>query len=162
MSRIDDFNVALQAFTQGVLPTTPIIFAHENGPRPNVDYVVLHTHLTPRIGQPARGAADSNGSQISYITRDVSVTMFAYGISSQDLLSTIALQLDIETSIDALESAGIAIRDIGAINDASIQLDSMFEPRDMMEVRFGITETVTDNPSYIATVAWSGTTQPPS
>lgn len=156
----DEAETALQAFVAQLLPGTPVIFAHENGPRPDVDYVILHGVQSPRKNA-SRGAVDAGGNQTSYYDRDITITFYSYGHTSAILLDTIASQLDIETNIDALNAIGLAVRDIGPARDVSTLVDNRFESRDIMEVVFGMVEVVVDAPGYFTTVSWTGTTQPP-
>lgn len=161
MSLISDFETALQAAVATIVgETVPVIFAHENGPRPDTDYIVLHTHLSPK-GRPYRSQADSEGIQSNYYDRVATVTFFAYGTSSTALLEGLQSAFDKESQIQILEASGIAIRDVGPINDMSIALDGLFETRDGMEVSFAFMETVTDDVSFIGAVEYSGQTMPP-
>lgn len=96
--------------------TDPVVWDHEDGPRPVAPFVSLEFTGTATPGHPyygpveqsAEGAQDNWERKISRFVQRA-LTMYAFGESAMDLLETIKASIDKDVYVDMLAKKGLAI-----------------------------------------------------
>lgn len=142
-------------------------------PRPRVPYMgVLVTTASIKSGfdwfGPATDAPGTRTGAVRYQgTRTMTVSFEAFGATHEQayaLLATWQGALEQPPVQDALQSIGLAVRDIGAVNDMSALLNTAYEGRAQMDVAFGYTANSTvdlglmDTVDVTQSVLWDGGT----
>lgn len=131
----------------------PVVFYFPNAPRPTVDYVSLLISSVMQVGwdyvpQPTDTAGDVE--QVG--DREFIVTANAYGGDVLTVLENLRTSLQKQTVLDTLRANGIVFVDWFPINDITDLIDSRFEQRATMDIRFRIAQEYTDVLGTIAQI----------
>lgn len=144
----------------------PIIWGNENGPRPTRSYVSLTIITDRRVGQPNESLVrltgtppNEVGTQTLRWNKDLTLNVQTYGPRAHELIQALEESLALLVVQDMFGAAGLALRDIGDVKDISEALDEQTEPRKTMDLVFGRAVAVTQQPGWIETVDYSGTTE---
>lgn len=81
--------------------------------------------------------------------REFSVTVSAFGESANEMIALVQQSLDSPVSTDILRSTGLAIRSSETVADKDTFLETSFEQRAVLDIRFGIVLELLDAVSRI-------------
>ena len=146
-----------------------VILGDQGGPRPGgAGYATLKVTEGQTLGQPAevrRGdnpAPSGNGGdevEFDAILRgevlaqvQVFTTATTGNSSARALLSAARAALELPSQRAAFRAAGLALIDRGTIQDVTALLETRFEGRAALQVRFHAVQKVSEFTGYIATV----------
>lgn len=146
----------------------PIIWMHQNGPRPNVSYITLHIIESGQKGLPYisenKAQFDNHGvlvpgTDIQNIERDkrLNVSIQGYGSKGGEYLEALRDSLDLESVMEYFDCNGLSALTPTPIKDISIVIDSQAESRDVFEVPFLTGIVIPEQVGYISNVDYSGT-----
>ena len=123
------------------LPTVniPVIFARQNAPRPQSDYITVDTLAVTPVGRPQIIADEDNTDKYKIIQDVTAVISFAaYGKTANNLLSRLNLHINGNPIIldRFIVEAGVAPTGSASQRDLTVLLESGYEPRAVMDVVF--------------------------
>lgn len=131
----------------------PSIWLYPNAPRPIVDYVSLYIATIDQIGWDyTQDPLDDTGIAQMVGDREFTVQVQAYGGDPITILQNLRTSLQKQTVLDSLRANGIVFANWFSINDVTELVDSRFEQRATMDIRFRIADIYTDNLGVIDTV----------
>ena len=149
-----DLKTALYNWAVANVPSSmPVIYYYPNAPRPTVDYVTLVISSVSQIGWdyvPQPIDADGDVEQVG--DREFIVTAQGYGGDPLTVLENLRTSLQKQTVLDTLRASGIVFCDWFPINDITDLVDSRFEQRATMDIRFRIAHEYFDTLGTIAQV----------
>jgi len=169
----DDVETAIQDYINQVVnqsgSTIPVIWANQNGRRPNVGYVGLNIIAQARPGQAYQGPVilsnpsdPTTGVQTIALDQDFTVSIQGYGEDMRDPLDAIADSLEDPFWFDALDAVGLAHRQHTPARDVSQIIDLTAERRYVMEWTCGVRREISHSGApWIETVQYSGTVEKP-
>lgn len=137
----DVSEAAVRQIAQDIVGNTyPVIFARQNTPRPQTDYITIDTVSVRPIGRAEQIYDEDNVDRFKII-QDVSVTMMfiAVGKQSRNLLAKLDLHLTggNPAILDRLMvEAGLAPQGKANQLDTTALLETGYEPRAAMDVVF--------------------------
>jgi hypothetical protein len=158
---------ALQAWvaTASAIPSSRVIWAHQRGAQPTIDFIVLSftsvdplgidpleclTDLTRPAGQEIELRA---GGQRSMVLSLQAFTQSVTGASSaRALLSRVQAALGLPSIVASLDAAGVSAYDTGQVQAIPEILQTTFVGRAALEVRFYGREAASEFTGYIDTV----------
>lgn len=136
----------------------PVIFLYPNAPRPQtpqggmLDYVTLLISSTSQIGWDyVPRPVDNSGTVNQTGDREFTLSVNAYGGNVLTVLENLRTSLQKQTVLDSLTANGLVFCNWFDINDITDLVDSRFEQRATMDIRFRIAQTYTDTLGTIAT-----------
>ena len=135
----DTSEAAVRAIAQDIVGV-PVIFARQNAPRPQVDYITIDTLSVIPVGR-AEIIADTVNQDKFKIIQDVSITMsfIAVGKQSRNLLAKLDLHLTGGNPVildRLMDEAGVAPQGKANQLDTTALLETGYEPRAAMDVVF--------------------------
>jgi hypothetical protein len=158
---------ALAAPTGFPLPgNIPVIWADQNGQRPGQPFVTLRRDagqaLNPNEDElvvsmnPSPTTADEIQMDTRVVTEfTVSVQVFTKDtrgdFSANALASVIRNRLSMQSQLDAFRPLGLAVVARGSVQNLTDLLETGFEGRAVMDVRFRVTDGTTEFVGYIGT-----------
>lgn len=153
MSLHDDFYAVLSTAID-----VPIIFANQNGKRPNKPFCTLT--VTPTGKLPVhRGNVDDTGHQKLQAASTVEVSVQFFGILAWDMAEETAMRLHSDATISAAELYGVSFEPNHRILDVPELMDgTTYEPRCILELTAGYTMAYSDPVGIIDTVNGEGRT----
>jgi hypothetical protein len=142
----------------------PVIFADDNGPRPEGPYIMLAVRWANVSGAEA-GRVDDEGAQPVHQHDDAVVELQGFRAAAYDALDELVLKLRHPVYEDRAEALGLALFEVGRLQNVPVMRDAVrFERRGVLElgIRYsrvhsefvGIIESVT------GTVTTSGGLKP--
>ena len=136
----------------------PVIWYEPNSPRPvvslvKVPYITLLIASSIQINQDY-SAPNANSSGVINMSgdRQFILQIQAYGGDTFTVLENLRTSLQKQSVLDTLRTNGIVFFNSFDINDITTLVDSQFEERAQMDIRFGIGQTYTDAPGYFDTI----------
>jgi len=133
--------IAEDVVNRDTLPTVniPVIFARQNSPRPQADYITVDTLAVTPVGRPQLIADEDNVDRYKII-QDVTalISFAAYGKTANNLLSRLDLHINGNPIIldRFIVEAGIAPTGSSSQRDLTVLLDTGYEFRAVMDVIF--------------------------
>ncbi len=85
--------------------------------------------------------------------RVLPVTLQAFGVDSDVLLSRVQTALGLPSLSEALNDAGLSAFDLGKVQNTTALFETEFEPRALLEVLFYVGESVSETTTFVETVA---------
>lgn len=143
---------ALYGWAHAVLPSVPIIWYHQNAPRPTVPYIALHLETINSVGVDAQLFPGTDGKVEVVGNRDFILLVQGIGNASMDFLETLKSSLEKPTVQFALRQAGIVFVDRMAVACISELVDSRWEERNILDLKFRFAQTDKDDPGYFTKV----------
>ena len=134
-----------------------VIFANENGPRPNLPYFTINITASSKIGHVNRIETDAVGIQRSKIDNDISVSIQCFGKQSADLLVLLRNSLQKESVLLFFDENRLVIRDDTQITNIALQVDKTIEKRYLYELMIGSSEELFDDVGFIESVTFDPT-----
>ncbi|CAG9173084.1 LIC_12616 family protein [Cupriavidus respiraculi] len=139
--------------------TVPVIFANENGRRPEKPYIALRVAAAPRL-PVHRGPVDTDGMQAVSSHRDAQVELQCFGAGSFDVLDSLGQRLHMNDAAQRAEVLDLAVFQVGEVRHAPVLRDATtYEPRAVLELGIRYTLTLADDVGLIETVNAEGTTE---
>ena len=143
-----------------------IIWVDQNGPRPANDFITLRIGDLVSLGavdelRVTTNLANPNGSEIVLEVnglREFTLSIQAFNTAtvststSREVLSKVQAALKLPSVRALLNAAGLGPFDMGSVKNISALLQTKFEARAILETRFYVNETVSENTGYINTV----------
>jgi hypothetical protein len=127
----------LYAWATLVLPTIPVIWFHENAPRPVAPYVVMHLLSINSVGVDCVLPPDET-TQISEVigNRDFTLQIKGIGTYSMEYLETLKISLE-KPSVQAfLRGKNIVFVDRLALTCIAEVVDNRYEERNLLDLKF--------------------------
>lgn len=150
-----------------------VIWDDQGGPRPSVPFIALHregpatkglgveTRISPYTGGGPYPAVDVDA--IAQKEFDLSVTAFTgpvtSGGSATALLDPVELNSHSQTQFLLFSQAGICCFDRGPVQNLSQVVETVFEGRALLRVRFRLVSGLNEQLGWIQTVGVVGTFQ---
>lgn len=151
MIDIDTLENSLRTWITGIT-TQDVIFAHQNGPRPPLPYVVVNIMQSISIGHPETDMVKLPDNSID-ITRsgvvDIPVSVHAFGDGSFTLATKLRDSLHRITVQDQLYTDGLGLRKAGDAQDIPQPVNQKFEQRAHFDAFFYVRSNDIEN---IATI----------
>jgi hypothetical protein len=148
---------AILGLITAVAGGVPVIFADENGPRPQKPYIQLRVQTAHRFPLH-RGAVDDAGQQLVTGHRDAAVELQCFGRGSYDALDSLAQRLGMEAALADAERLDLAVFDVGKISQMPVLRDqASYEPRALLELGIRYAVTLTDAVGAVEQVVFHGT-----
>ena len=145
-----DIENALYAWATGVVGSTiPVIWYHQNAPRPNAPYVALHLFTQRSVGVDAQLAPGDQGENEIVGNRDFTLECQGVGKGSGDICELLKSSLQFLEVQEQLRAAGIAVVDWLAVQDLSELVDSRWEERNVVDFIFRFAQVSTATPGLI-------------
>jgi len=137
--------------------TDPVIWDHERGPRPVPPFVSLAFVGGETPGMPNYNRV-KNGVQ--YITRYVkrSLTMYAFGEGSFDLLETIKASIERADYMERLGNKQLVIPYALEVKENPVARGTEWEVGAMFDFYVTYNRVIEDTPGWIETVGMTGST----
>jgi hypothetical protein len=119
----------------------------------------------PRIIQ-SYDAAQPVGQEVSLqavVDEELTVsiqlfTPLTFGAASaRALMAQLRMALALQSTLDPLRDAGLALVDVGDIHDLSAILETAFQGRAALDLRFLVADDLTERTGYVGSVGVSGT-----
>lgn len=131
----------------------PAIYLYANSPRPLVDYITLYITSVSQIGWDYTQEPTSDAGIANMIgDREFVLQVSSYGGDPLTVLNNLRTSLQKETVLDSLRANGIVFVSWYDISDVTQLIDSRFEQRAVMDIRFRIADIYTDTLGVIDTV----------
>lgn len=138
-----------------------VIWADQNGPRPQLPYATLRLSSVQRVGTAHYADPDANGIQTVIATRESILQVQRFGPESVSAVETFADKLALQTNLDTFSLQKIALFDVSAVTDVAQLLNGLAtEPRASVELSIRWVSDQTDDVGLIETVGVSGTIGP--
>ncbi len=140
------YNWAISVLPLGM----PVIYWEPNAPRPTVAYVTLFINDFIAPNQDwSSDEADINGIINMLGDRQFTLSMQAYGGTDPlTVLENVRSSLQKQTVLDTLRANGIVFYSSINLIDITELVDSKWEKRASLDIRFAIGQSYTDNPGY--------------
>jgi hypothetical protein len=136
----------------------PIIFAEENGDRPPRPFITMVLRWA-QAGPSEDGAVDCEGMQTVHAHRDATVELQSFGNAAYDALDQLALALQHTAHEVRAENLGLALYDVGRLQNIPINRDGVrYERRGVLELGIRYTRERAEFVGVISHVAAAGTT----
>lgn len=136
-----------------VIVDRPFIWLDQNAPRPDKPYLGGRIMNTSQIGEDFIEPPDETTGKAGVVgNREFILTIENYGSESFERLDTLNTSLNFLSSRQKLLESGIAFVDREAILNTSLDIDTRFEERATMDLRFRIASIETDTLDIIETV----------
>lgn len=143
-----------------------VIFAEQDVPEPALPYVTVRIGPVLPVGQDelstttdlGRAAGQEIEMKVTGV-REFSVSIQSHtdqttgAGTSRETLAKIQTSLKLPTVRDGLNAVGLSPFDIGQIQNVSLLVQTKFEHRSILEVRFYSNETLSEYTGYINTVS---------
>lgn len=140
------------AFTQ-LGGNVPVVYYFPNAPRPTVDYISLYLSTFDQIGWDwTQNPVDNTGISEMVGDREFNLQVQGYGGDPISMLEILRTSLQKESVLDTLRTAGIVFVSWNKITDITALVDSRFEHRAMMDIRFRIAQIYSDDLGVINNV----------
>lgn len=130
----------------------PVVWAQQNAPAPRSPYVTLQLGGTSRIGEEFLLAPNGDGTSVNVGTRELMVSVQAYGSGARQEAETIRDSLSKVTVRDTLAAARLYWVDSEPVQNISSLLPTQFEERAGLDVRMRTWSDTTDVPGWIETI----------
>ncbi len=152
--------------------TGKVVLAPQTAPQPAMPYATVRISGPRPAGGPwpriiqSFDAAQPAGQEVglqAVVDEELTVSLqvftpLPYGAASaRALMAQIRVALALSTSLDPLRAAGLALVDVGDIQDLSALLDTAFQGRAAMDLRFLVADDVMERTGYVGSVGISGT-----
>jgi hypothetical protein len=133
-----------------VLPAVPVIWYHQNAPRPVAPYLSLHLSVINSIGVDAVLPPESVHATSEIVgNRDFVLLCQGIGLTSMDFLETLKLSLE-KPSVQAfLRSKNIVFVDRLANTCIATVVDNRYEERNILDLKFRFAQTDVDTVGII-------------
>lgn len=136
----------------------PLIFADENGTRPEGPYIAMAVRWA-KVSAAEAGRVDDDGDQPVHQHDDAVVELQSYRAAAYDVLDELALRLRHPVYGDRAEALGLALFEIGRLQKVPVMRDAVhFEPRGVLELGIRYTRVHSEFVGIIETVTGSVTT----
>jgi len=146
---------AIYDWAAGVLGSNvPVVWYHDNAPRPIVPYVALHIRLTVSVGVDAIVQTSPASGTINIVgNRDFFLYVQGIGKSSADFCEALKTSLEKPTVQLQLRSAGIAF--VNRISETCVSelVDNRWEERNLLDLKFRYAQIDTDAPGSFDKIA---------
>lgn len=139
--------------TSNVPSGMPVVYYFPNAPRPTVDYVTLLISTFEQIDWDYRLEPTDEAGNVQQVgDREFVLHVQAYGGQPMNVLENLRTSLQMVTVLDSLRANGIVFVSWYPIQDITDLVDSRFEQRASMDVRFRLANVYGDVLGTIAQV----------
>jgi hypothetical protein len=137
--------------------TDPVIWDHDDGPRPEAPFISLSFTGTSTPGSPNYSMVEmtpENPGGVQTISRFVrrSLTMYAFGEGAMDLLETVKASIEKEAYIEMLARKGLVIPQALDVRENPNIYSGSTEEAAIFEFYLTYTRVMTDTPGWIERV----------
>jgi hypothetical protein len=163
---------ALIAWLTPTFGSGKVILKGEKGTQPNLPYAVVSIAGPRRAGAP-RGSVvqDFDPAQVGaevgltvVVEEELGVSVQAYtaprsnNSSAKALLAVARTRILLPSVHDALATAGLALIEVSDTQDLTALLETGFQGRAVLDLRFLVTDEAAERTGYVATVGITGVT----
>jgi hypothetical protein len=149
-----------------------VVLAMQTAPQPPMPYATVRISGPRPAGGPwpriiqSFDAAQPAGQEVSLqavVDEELTVslqffTALTFGAgSARALMAQVRVALALQSTLDPLRAAGLALIDVGDIHDLSAILETAFQGRAALDLRFLVADDVTERTGYVGSVGISGT-----
>ncbi len=141
--------------------TIPVVWQHQNAPRPERPYVALQVGAIAPVGHDGFTGVDDEGIRQMTGDRNVTIMAMAFGTPRNEhegmvLIGKLGLSLQSYAVRDTLEDAGISFVQVLSTQNLSALRDTQFEGRAQADFQFRVLDTADEDAGYVAAVALEG------
>ena len=130
--------------------SVPVIWANENGNRPNSKYITLNLMSFVGIGRDDYTPPNEVGIREILSNEDFVLELTGFYQGSDEDLKELQNSLRFQAIIDNLSTSGVVVRNLNnPINNISSLVDETIEKRYIWEVNLGTCHTLTEDISFI-------------
>ena len=123
----------------------PVIYAYQNGNRPEGVYATLHVRVVSRADQDERSRVADDGTRRIHGHRDCVVELQVFGTGSCEVLEDFDIWTQTEACGKICSDLNLAIFDRGTVTDAPALLNnSTYEQRGLYEIWIRYTKQITE------------------
>jgi len=136
---------------QGIV-NVPLIWANENGPRPDAPFLMLMFRSTVSPGTPDHSNVKvSDGEEAQRITQHTrrSMTMYGYGERAIDVLETIKSQLAVDAWVDNLRGRNLVIPQVMETLELPVAFETSQENEASFDFDLTYLRVIETSPGYI-------------
>lgn len=136
---------------------SPVIWANQDGPQPELPYVTLQVTADNREGMAHVGCIDADGIATIQQGQILSVSVQTWGNSALGLVQGLRNSLEKPTVQRGLRESGLAyVRVTLGPQDVPDVTGTTFQARAVMDVQFRAAVTLTDDLGVIESIAFEG------
>lgn len=157
MININDIKEALQS-TIANITNIPVIFANQNAPRPNTDYITILLSTVVDFGIEFFSKADAITGEITKIkNKDLSFSIQCMSENGIQILENLKSEITKQVYYDTLCNNNVIFINATDINDTTVLLESHFlEPRASMDMFFRSWSEDTEETGIIEQITGEG------
>ena len=137
--------------------TWPVVLMEQNAPRPNTSYVGWRLGNSKRIAEDYEGSPDAGGDSTIVGNREMIAEVQAYGSGARQQLENCRDALSKETVRGTLADSSCCVVEATDVQNLSTVLNSSYEERALLEVRFRTWSEMVDQIGWIEHVRGDGT-----
>jgi hypothetical protein len=147
----------------GTLPGAiiPVIWFHENMPRPTKPYLAIHLSTINSKGVDYVGIPNNSGIAEIVGNRDLSLLIQGFGENSMNWMEKLKTSLEKPSIQLILRVANLVFVERLGINCIAEVVDNRFEERNQMDLRFRFAQIDSDNTGLIEHANVTGTLKGP-
>lgn len=138
------------------LPGRRIVWSYEGRVRPQVPFILLREYGDQKAAGRSVSRTDKPGVLSVRAPYECTLTVQYFGSGAEepvDVLSDIVHWLECPSVVDRFFAAGMAVYDVGNVNDISTVLDSLaYEKRAAVDLSIRYDRTIEDDVGYIESV----------
>jgi hypothetical protein len=160
---LSSFEAALVAWLAPTFGADHVMLKGEKGAQPDLPYAMISITGPRRAGAPRGSVFQSfDGAQVGQevelrvvVEEELGVSVQAYtsakngSTSAKALLAAAKLQLLLPSVHDALSAAGLALIEAGDTQDVSALLETGFQGRAVLDLRFLVTDEAAERTGYV-------------
>ena len=133
------------------------IWAEQSGPKPKRPYATLKLITgAVKVGGEDNLRQYTSGKFVLNGPRTVTVRCQVFGEGALDILSTVRDSLDDPSIIDGLDLSGLSVQDDGEPSNVTERLETSYEIRAVMDVKFDFNEERVANVGYVSETTVNG------
>lgn len=165
---------ALVAWLAPTFGADHVMLKGEKGAQPDLPYAMISITGPRRAGAPQGSTLQSfDATQVGQeillrvvVEEEIGVSVQAYtsakngNTSAKALLASARVQVLLPSVHDALGAAGLALIEVGDTQDVSALLETSFQGRAVLDLRFLASDEAAERTGYVATVGITGTATP--
>lgn len=148
-----DLRDAVYDWIAPLVAPAPVVWGHQNNPRPAKPYVLAIITPSRAVGQDYVSPPDNNGIATVLGNREFTLMLQYVGAGGYDALERVRTSLEMPTVLQSLHADDIASVRVEDMQDISALADSRYEDRYMLDATMRVENYCTDAVGLIETVA---------
>lgn len=138
----------------------PVIWAHENGKRPPLPFVLLDVRQAAAAWPVHTGSLKADDTRLLDAAREARVSLQCFGAGCFEELDALYLRLRTEAAAQMLDAADAAIVDFEPVQQVPKLFEADYEPQAVGGFRYRYTVSLSEQPGAIDAVNLSAAVMP--